>query len=137
MGTPTILVVDDALDMRVYLKTLIQGMGLAAVAARDGSEGLAAVGTMPVALVLLDIMMPGEGGVRMYRALRQHEAFKCIPVLVHSAVPERLFAHYLAMEARSGHRLMPPEAYLEKPAEPLRLKETIRELLKGNLCPAG
>jgi len=131
MSNPNILVVDDAMDMRIYLKTLVKGMGYEPVVVRDGTEGLAAVVEKPIALILLDIMMPGEGGIIMYRALRQNEKLKHIPVLIHSAVPERLFFHYMAMEARSGHSLTPPDAYFEKPADPVRLKETIRSVMGG------
>lgn len=92
MSNPNILVVDDAMDMRIYLKTLVKGMGYEPVVVRDGTEGLAAVAEKPIALILLDIMMPGEGGIIMYRALRQNEKLKHIPVLIHSAVPERLFS---------------------------------------------
>ena len=60
-----VLVVDDAMDMRIYLKSLVQSLGLEPVAARDGTEALRKLREEPFHLVILDLMMPGEGGILM------------------------------------------------------------------------
>ena len=121
-----VLVVDDAMDMRIYLKSLVQSLGLEPVAARDGTEALRKLREEPFHLVILDLMMPGEGGILMYRTLKETPCLKEVPVIIHSAISEALFAHYLHMEMGCGRKMEGPLAYLEKPVEPSRLKEAIK-----------
>ena len=128
----TVLVVDDAMDMRIYLKSLFKGQGVCVEVARDGSEALARVRKGGVSLIVLDIMMPGEGGVLMYRRLKMEPELSQIPVIMHSAISERMFTHYLRLEEGLGEALAPPLAYFEKPAEPGRLKAALAKGLQ--LC---
>jgi len=63
-------------------------------------------------------MMPGEGGVQMYRQLKTDENLMNIPVIFMSAVAKNTFAHYLKMlNARIDSSIPEPAAYLEKPPE--------------------
>ena len=69
-------------------------------------------------LIILDVMMPGEGGVQMYRQLKTDKTLCKIPVIMLSAVTRKTFAHYLNMvNARLQETIPDPEAYIEKPPE--------------------
>ena len=69
-------------------------------------------------LIILDVMMPGEGGVQMYRQLKTHETLCNIPVIMLSAVAKKTFSHYLNMvNARLKKPIPEPDAYIEKPPE--------------------
>jgi CheY-like chemotaxis protein len=63
-------------------------------------------------------MMPGEGGVQMYRQLKTDETLKDIPVIMLSAVAEKSFIHYLKMLNTQLNNSIPyPDVYMEKPPE--------------------
>jgi CheY-like chemotaxis protein len=81
-----ILVVDDELDMRVYISTVLETSGYRSIVTKNGREGVEkAIETEPD-LIVLDVMMPGEGGVLMYRTLKTDPKLKKIPVVMLSAV---------------------------------------------------
>ena len=128
MAQRKILVVDDEMDMRFYVCALLESHGYHTVATRDGREGLQKARDDRPDLILLDIMMPGDGGVKMYARLKADPALAQIPVIMLSAVAERSFRHYLAMlNAQSAQPVPDPVAYLEKPVDHERLLERIRQ----------
>jgi sigma-B regulation protein RsbU (phosphoserine phosphatase) len=65
-----VLVVDDALDMRVYLRALLRKWGYEPVLACNGSDGLALISDGDIRLVLLDWMMEGMSGPEVCAELR-------------------------------------------------------------------
>jgi CheY-like chemotaxis protein len=127
MDPKTVLIVDDELDMRIFVSTLFKTSGYTAVAAKNGTEGIEKARENPPDLIILDVMMPGEGGVYMYKELRTDAALKGIPVIMLSAIAKKTFIHYLKMlNARLNGAIPYPEAYMEKPPEAeelLRLAE--------------
>src|SRR5919112_1121945 len=60
----SVLVVDDEEIMRDVLETLLSAEGYRVDLAKTGEEGLEAYGRRPYDLVLLDVSMPGMGGLR-------------------------------------------------------------------------
>ena len=114
----TVLIVEDDMDMRIFVSTLLETSGYRPVMTRDGREGLAKAREMGPDLIVLDVMMPGEGGVQMYRQLKTDESLMNIPVILLSGVAKKTFAHYLKMlNTRLEEPLPEPSAYLEKPPE--------------------
>ena len=129
MKKKKILVVDDELDMRIFISTLLETSGYTPVITSDGKEGIRQARMVSPDLIILDVMMPGEGGVQMYRRLKTDNLFKDIPVIMLSAVAQKTFLHYLKMlNVRLENPIPEPEAYMEKPPEAdelLRLTENL------------
>ena len=67
---PHVLVVDDERKIRLILKRLLEGRGYEADLADDGDGALEAVSAQPPDLILLDLKMPGRGGLETLRELR-------------------------------------------------------------------
>jgi len=65
-----ILVVDDELDMRIYVSTLLETNGYKPLTAVDGKEGLEVARKNRPSLIILDVMMPKESGIGLYRDLK-------------------------------------------------------------------
>lgn len=66
-----ILVVDDEPQIRRTLRATLVPQGYAVAEAASGEEAVAALGKAPPDLVLLDLNMPGMGGLAACRALRE------------------------------------------------------------------
>ena len=118
MKKKTVLIVEDELDMRIFIATLLETSGYQPVMTRDGNEGMRKAKDVFPDLIILDVMMPGEGGVQMFRQLRTDDTLCNIPVIMLSAVAKKTFTHYLNMvNARLKDPIPDPEAYIEKPPE--------------------
>ncbi|HTQ58382.1 MAG TPA: sigma-54 dependent transcriptional regulator [Bryobacteraceae bacterium] len=68
-----ILVVDDELDIREGLDTLLSLEGYSVEMAANGVEGLRKLGTRAYDLVLLDLMMPDRSGMDVLREVRERD----------------------------------------------------------------
>jgi DNA-binding response OmpR family regulator len=79
---PRVLVMEDDPNVRGLLHTLLGSEGYDVVTASDGLAGLVKASAQPPALVLLDVMMPDLGGMRVLQELRSDPELAEVPVLV-------------------------------------------------------
>jgi CheY-like chemotaxis protein len=125
-----VLVVDDEQDVRVFMKTLLETNGYKPVAAEDGKQGLEMARAKKPALIILDIMMPKESGIFMYRELKKDPDLKEVPVIMVSALSKKTFFHsQQVLDEYEGGQMEQPTAYIEKPPEAEELLEAIRKIL--------
>ena len=126
------------MDMRLFITTLFETSGYRAVAVRDGRQGLAKASDLKPDLIILDVMMPGEGGVKMYQALKTDPDLVNIPVIMLSAVDKKAYHHFLNMlTAQAGQSFPAPQAYVEKPPDPDALLALAEKILSDSLQSDG
>jgi CheY-like chemotaxis protein len=131
MAKKRVLVVDDELDMRTFVTTLLETSGYKPFSAEDGIQGLEMARKDKPSLIILDIMMPRESGITMYRELKTDPTLKDIPVIMVSALAKKTFLHSQSvLDAYKGEEIPEPAAYIEKPPEPDELLEAIQNSLK-------
>ena len=82
MTSPRILVVEDDPSVRGLLETLLVAEGYDVETASDGLAGLVKASSNPPALMLLDLMMPDLGGIRVLEELGADPALATVPVIV-------------------------------------------------------
>jgi two-component system response regulator MprA len=122
-----ILVVDDDAAVRRMLVRSLAAEGYAVAAAADGGDALAAVErSMPDAIVL-DVSMPGVGGLTVSRRLRARGL----------AVPILLLTARDAVEERVAGLDAGADDYLVKPFAPEELLARLRALLRRGHAPPG
>ena len=127
-----VLIVDDELDMRTFLSTLLETNGYTPIVAMDGLEGLQKAKEVKPELIILDVMMPKESGIRMYQQLKTDNELKHIPVIMLSAIAKKTFYHSTGLlNVYLGQNLPEPEAYIEKPPEPEELFQLVKTLLSS------
>ena len=128
-----VLVVDDEMHLRLFIKAVFESAGYETATARDGEEGLARARAFKPDLVSLDLMMPNQGGIRLLTELRRDPELQAVKVLVVSAIEGATFQHSLALLAAGpGSAPAPPDGYVEKPpTAPLLLREAERILAPG------
>ena len=116
---PHILVVDDDMRLRELLRRYLVDNGFMATAALDAADARAKLKSLAFDLIVLDVMMPGENGLDLTRALR---AESVVPILLLTArgEPEDRIA---GLEAGA-------DDYLAKPFEPRELVLRINAILR-------
>ena len=126
-----VLVVDDELDMRIFITTLLETNGFKPLSAEDGIQGLEIARKIRPSLIILDIMMPKESGIAMYREVKNDPDLKDIPVIMISALAKKTFLHsQKVLDEYKGEAVPEPAAYIEKPPEPDELLDAIQACLK-------
>jgi two-component system, OmpR family, phosphate regulon response regulator OmpR len=116
---PHLLVVDDDARLRELLRRYLSESGFRVTTAADADEARANLASFAFDLVVLDVMMPGECGLVLTRALRQEGR---VPVLLLTAMGEP--------EDRVNGLEQGADDYLSKPFEPRELVLRIRNLLQ-------
>jgi CheY-like chemotaxis protein len=125
-----ILVVDDEMDLRTFISTLLESNGYKVSVAENGEQGMAKFREKKPALVTLDVMMPKESGIKMYRDIKTQEEYKDIPVLIISGLARKTFLHSQRVLDRFKNQEVPdPDGYIEKPPEPEELLGEVRRLI--------
>lgn len=132
MNPPTqktkVLVVDDELEMRVFLSRVLETAGYHPILAHNGLEGLKKAVREQPDLIILDVMVDRQGGLEMFDDLKVDDALNKIPVVLLSTIDEKTLFHLhpplmpgLANECR-------PEGFLIKPPEAEELLGLLRSL---------
>jgi two-component system, OmpR family, phosphate regulon response regulator OmpR len=116
---PHLLVVDDDARLRELLRRYLSDNGFRVTTAGDASEARANLASFAFDLVVLDVMMPGESGLDLTRALRCEGR---VPILLLTAMAEP--------EDRVNGLEQGADDYLSKPFEPRELVLRIRNVLQ-------
>jgi twitching motility two-component system response regulator PilH len=125
-----VLVVDDDPDVRLFSITVLEEHGYIPLEAANGEEGLKMIKENKPDLIILDILMPRQSGIRLYRELKTSKSLKNIHVVILSGIAKKTFMRsQKALTEFGGEEVPEPEVYLEKPVEPEKLAEVIKKFL--------
>ncbi len=125
-----VLVVDDDPDVRLFNTTVLEENGYTPLVATNGEEGLEMIRNEMPDLVILDVMMPKQSGIRLYRELKTDKALKNIPVIILSGIAKKTFLRsQSALTEFGGEEVPPPETYIEKPVEADELAGVVKKVL--------
>ena len=125
---PRVLVVDDDPALRELLADYLGSSGFVVDAAGDGAQMRERMAAAPPDVLVLDLMLPGEDGLSLARALRRSSA---VPILMLSARGSEI-DRVVGLEVGA-------DDYLAKPFSPRELLARLRALLRrssGGLQPA-
>jgi CheY-like chemotaxis protein len=117
-----ILVVDDQFGNRDNLETFLQGEGYITDSAGSGEHALMLISERLPDLILLDISMPGMGGLEVASFLKANEITADIPIIMVTA--------HAGRDQRLAGLSTGVEAYLTKPFDPQELALKVRNLLR-------
>ena len=119
-GGPRVLVVDDDPALRDLLRDYLGASGFVVDTAEDGGQMFERMGAaLPDALVL-DVMLPGQDGLSLARAIRRDNDL--LPILMLSARGEEI-DRVVGLEVGA-------DDYLAKPFSPRELLARLRALLR-------
>lgn len=126
----TVLSVDDEDHAREFVSTVLEENGYTPILATNGQEAIDIIRRQKPDLIIMDILMPKQSGIRMYHELKTSELLKDIPVIIYSGVAKRTALRAQAAQAEfRGESIPEPDAYLEKPVPPDRLAAVVKKIL--------
>jgi DNA-binding NarL/FixJ family response regulator len=118
-----VLIADDHAVVRAGLRQILEETGDIAVTgeAANGAALMELVRRDDFDLVILDISMPGRGGIEVLPRLRSERPH--LPVLILSTYPEEQYAVRLIKAGAAG--------YLNKESAPELLVQAVRQIARG------
>ncbi len=124
MRSATILVIDDEPQLRRALKATLAVTGYTVVEAKSGEEALQSLHELQPDLILLDLNMPGVGGLETCRALRRICDLPIIILSVRNSEADKVNA----LDAGA-------DDYVTKPFGIQELLARIRAAMRRSLSP--
>lgn len=122
--TKKIMVVDDDKEVQEIVTFVLHCNGFEVATASNGQQlqqQLSTDGVNLPDLIILDVMMPGEDGYRIFSNLRRNPDTQHIPVMVMTAHTEDI---YQRVSVDLGAVL-----HMTKPFHPIELAEKVKALL--------
>ncbi len=117
-GTETVLIVEDAEDVRILARRTLQERGYNVLIARDAQEAMEIAGARHVDLLLTDIVMPRTSGPQL---VAKYSATRDRPIVVYMSG--------YADDALSQYELDPAVVFVRKPFNPATLSRVVRSAL--------
>jgi two-component system KDP operon response regulator KdpE len=114
-----ILVIDDEPQIRRYLQVNLQHKGYAVITAESAEEALQALGHPTPDLIVMDLILPGMGGIELTHQIRSRSG---TPILFLSAIGDEA-KKIVALEAGA-------DDYVTKPFNMEELLARIRSILR-------
>lgn len=118
-GRGCVLIVDDEPNVRMTFRMALESAGLDVEEAEDGAAALERLPRSACDVVLLDLMMPGMGGMEVLRRLRDRgDEVPVVIVTAHGSIPDAVEAMRLGAID-----------FLSKPLTPEILRGVVAEVL--------
>src|SRR3981189_3661325 len=128
MNDAAILVADDEPQIRRVLRSTLSSHGYVIIQAKTGEEPVEAVRKNKPDLVLLDVNMPGMGGIEACREIRRPSEAPIIMLTVRNAERDKV----LALDAGADDYVVKPFGIEELLA---RIRATLRRYAPGDALP--
>ena len=120
--TKQILIVDDDDGVREIIQLSLEtAAGWTVVTATSGQDGIAIAKSQKFDLILLDVMMPGENGIEVFRQLQSDPLTQSIPTILLTAKAR--------MSERQEFMKIGVVGIITKPFEARALTQQIKQML--------
>jgi len=124
----TVFVIDDDPDLLEVAKTVLSGAGFSVLVASTSRDGLARIRKGGIDCIILDVMMETETeGFHIAQDLRADPKTAGIPIVMLTSVSKKTGFEF---SPETDKDYLPVETFLEKPVDPKRLVQAVRDLMK-------
>ncbi len=117
MPIKKVLIVDDSPTERHFLSEMLTRQGFTVSTAENADEAMIKVKAVPPDLILMDVVMPGQNGFQLTRALSRDPVTRNIPIIMCTSKNQQTDRIW---GLRQGAR-----DYVVKPVKPDELLEKI------------
>jgi two-component system, sensor histidine kinase and response regulator len=118
-----VLIVEDSATQAMALRLQLEEAGYAVRIARSAEEAIAMVKAAPVDLVVSDVVMPGQSGFDLCRAIKDDPGLKKIPVVLLTSLGDPMD---IIRGLESG-----ADNYITKPYDPPQLLERLQRVFEN------
>ena len=123
-----VLLIDDDVDFREAITTLLEAKGYGVLTAGTGSEGFALARQQQPQLVLLDMMMERRTeGLETVRQFQSDSATRDIPIILVTGIKRDM---NMAFGLEPDEQTLPVKAVLEKPVKPEKILQAVAEHIR-------
>ncbi|MCD4754148.1 MAG: response regulator transcription factor [Anaerolineaceae bacterium] len=119
MNYPTVLIIEDETRIAHWVRTYFERAGFHALVAEDGMRGLEMALSEKPDTVILDLMLPGMGGLAVCRALRNESNVPIIILTARGSEQDRILGLELGADD-----------YVVKPFSPGELVARVQAVLR-------
>ena len=116
-----VLIADDEHNIRHILDFSLHSEGFDVVAAANGEDAFALALSEKPDLIILDVMMPGQGGIETCRQIKADEQISDIPVILLTARASR--------QDREEGKAAGADEYITKPFSPQKVINVVQNFL--------
>jgi len=120
-----VLVADDDKDFLSVTQALLEFAKLKADTAENGEEALKQIRKHKYDLLILDVVMPGIDGIKLFQMARKSRRYAKIPVIFVSG-----HASKDDLDERQREIVDKANGYIEKPLKTRTFLETVKALLQ-------
>ena len=121
MPIQKILLVDDSKTELHHLSDLLGKRGFEVRTAENGEDAMKRLGEETPDLILMDVVMPGQNGFQLTRAITRDPRFAKVPVIMCTSKNQETDKVW---GMRQGAK-----AYVTKPVNEAQLTQTIKEII--------
>jgi twitching motility two-component system response regulator PilH len=126
-----VLIVDDDPDIILYVSTILEKIGCHISGAKNGEEAMNKIKQNRPDLIILDVVMPLQSGVKLYRYLKTNENYKNIPICMLTGISKQTFLDSQeALSEFSDQSVPEPNAYVEKPLDPEQFTKIVQKFIQ-------
>ncbi|MGQ3685200.1 MAG: response regulator [Candidatus Loosdrechtia sp.] len=118
-----LLIVEDDLEMQEFYRDMLQGESFHVTLVSNAEEGLKKIKENIYDMVILDILMEGTTGDRLFALLRKDSRYRNVPVIMASVLEEKTYRCFQALGNVS---------FLEKPFNKERLLQEIAKRFEAS-----
>jgi len=119
----TVLIVDDTNTEAEIIGGTLQGAGFATIRAISSEDAKVKLSQQKPDLIVLDVVLPGESGFELCRALKEEAHTKTIPIILCSTKDSEMDKFWGMKQGAA--------AYLTKPIVAADLIRTAKLLIQG------
>lgn len=123
---PTVLIVDDATDIRSMLRLWLERNECRVLEAVDGKQAVTLARSERPDLILMDLYLPELDGAVAVARIREHAELAHVPIVAISAYGES----GLGAQLSSAPQAAGFNEYLTKPFAPAKLDELLKRYLR-------
>jgi twitching motility two-component system response regulator PilH len=116
-----ILVVDDSKTEIELLRRYLEKQGHSVQAVSSGEEAELRLKQQKPALIVLDVILPGQSGFELCRKLKNDPTTRTIPIVICSTKNKEIDKTWANMSGA--------DAYVTKPVDETSLQQTISKLI--------
>ncbi len=125
----TILVVDDEPDAIKFVEAVLnQDDSFTIIASPDGDDGLQKALNLSPDLIILDVMLPGKDGFKVFYELKKDNRTKDIPIIMLTGVADKIGIRFFKDDMKNFMGKEPVD-YIEKPLDPQKLLDSVSRVL--------